>query len=134
MSKNLKVTIVTPDKNSLKYDAEYLKTNTKGGEIEFRYNHTPIIVGTIPATTVIKVNNKLEYLFTSSGILYLKDNELKFCCDSYEVSSEIDINRANQAKQRAEKRLGEKKDIDIERAKRALARANARIATISKNN
>lgn len=133
MSKSLKVTIVTPDKKAVSYEAEYLKTNTKGGEIEFRYNHTPIIVGTIPATTVIKVNDKIEYLFTSSGILYLKNNELKFCCDSYEISSEIDEIRANQSKQRAEERLSKVKDIDIERAKRALARANARISTIKKN-
>lgn len=134
MSKNLKVTIVTPGKEAMSYEVEYLKTNTKDGEIEFRYNHTPIIVGTIPATTVIKANNKLEYLFTSSGILYLKDNEVKFCCDSAEIYSEIDRDRANQSKQRAEKRLNEKKDIDIERAKRALARANARISTLNKIN
>lgn len=134
MSKCLKVTIVTPDKKAVSYEAEYLKTNTKGGEIEFRYNHTPIIVGTIPATTVIKVNDKLEYLFTSSGILYLKDNELKFCCDSCETSFEIDEVRANESKQRAEKRLNDKKDIDVERAKRSLARANARISTIKRGN
>lgn len=134
MSKTLKVTIVTPDKKAVSYEAEYLKTNTNNGEIEFRYNHTPIIVGTIPATTVIKVNDKLEYLFTSSGILYLKDNEIKICCDSCEASFEIDEFRANESKQRAQKRLSDKKDIDIERAKRSLARANARISTLKKDN
>ena len=134
MSKNLKITIVTPGKEAITYEAESLRTNMRDGQIEFKYNHTPIIVGTIPTTTIIKADNKTEYLFTSSGIVYVKDNEIKFCCDSAEVASEIDRERAISAKERAEKRLNDKKDIDIERAKRALARANARISTLNINN
>ncbi|MDZ5010939.1 F0F1 ATP synthase subunit epsilon, partial [Clostridium perfringens] len=44
------------------------------------------------------------------------------------------IDRAQESKVRAERRLKEGKDIDVERAKRSLARANARIGTLDTNN
>ncbi|WP_291648617.1 ATP synthase delta/epsilon chain alpha-helix domain-containing protein [Clostridium sp.] len=134
MSKTFKISIIAPGKELLKLEAESLITLTKDGEIEFRANHTPIIISTIPTTTLIVNGNNKERIFTSSGIVYLKNNELKFCCDAVEKESDIDVDRAEKSKERAEKRLKEDKNIDIERAKRALARANARISTISINN
>jgi len=134
MSNIFKITIVSPGKNVLEFEGESLITSTRDGQIEFKANHAPAIISTIPTTTtIINANNK-EKLFTSSGIVYIKDNELKFCCDSAEKSSDIDKDRALKSKERAEKRLKENDNIDVERAKRSLARANARISTISMNN
>ena len=48
--------------------------------------------------------------------------------DAIESKEEIDIDRAKQAKQRAEARLEEPLNIDVERATKALIRANNRIA------
>ncbi len=134
MSNIFKITIVSPGKNPLEFEGEGLITSTIDGQIEFKTNHAPAIISTIPTTTTIINGSSKENLFTSSGIVYIKDNELKFCCDSAEIASDIDRERALQSKERAEKRLSEKKDIDIERAKRALARANARIRTLEINN
>ncbi len=134
MSNIFKITIVSPGKSLLEFEGEALITSTIDGQIEFKANHAPAIISTIPTTTTIINGSSKINLFTSSGIVYIKDNELKFCCDSSEVSSDIDRQRALQSKERAEKRLEEKKNIDIERAKRALARANARIKTLDINN
>ena len=130
MSSTFKITIVSPGKNLLEFEGESLVTSTIDGEIEFKANHAPIIVSTIPATTKIISDNNKEILFTSSGIVYIKNNEVKFCCDSAEKDSEIDRERALKSKERAEKRLNKQQNIDIERAKRSLARANARIKTL----
>ena len=48
--------------------------------------------------------------------------------ESIESKEEIDIDRARQAKSRAEGRLQEPLNIDVERALKALARANNRIS------
>ena len=130
MSNTFKISIVSPGKIPLEFEGEALITSTIDGKIEFKANHAPAIISTIPATTIIINDNIKEKIFTSYGIVYIKDNELKFCCDSSEKESEIDISRALESKQRAEKRLKEKRDIDIERAMRALARADARIRTL----
>ena len=134
MSKTFKITIVASGKEPIEFQGEALITSTKDGKVEFKANHTPIIASTIPTKTIIVNGNVREEVFTSSGIIYIKNNELKFCCDAAEKSSDIDRDRALKSKERAEKRLKEKEDnIDVERAKRALARANARISTISIN-
>ncbi|MBX7404420.1 ATP synthase delta/epsilon chain alpha-helix domain-containing protein [Clostridium chauvoei] len=134
MAKTFNVEIITPGTEPIRIEVEALQTNTSSGEVEFKAHHTEIILSTVPATTTITTaDGKKEYLFTSSGIVYLKNNVLKFCCDAAEDASDIDFNRAENAKKRAEERLKEDKDIDIERAKMALARANARLQTISIN-
>ncbi|MDV4151598.1 ATP synthase delta/epsilon chain alpha-helix domain-containing protein [Clostridium sp. AL.422] len=134
MSNTFKITIVSLGKKSIEFEGEALITSTFDGQIEFKSNHAPIIVSTVPATTTIINGNSKEELFTSAGIVYVKNNELKFCCDAAEKSSEIDRDRALKSKDRAEKRLKENNNVDIERAKRALARANARIRTLDINN
>ena len=131
MSNTFKITIVSPGKMPIELEGEALITSTIDGRIEFRANHAPIIVSTVPTTTTIINGDSKEELFTSFGIVYAKNNELKFCCDTAEKSFEIDKDRALKSKERAEERLKEKKNVDIERAERALARANARIKTLN---
>ena len=48
--------------------------------------------------------------------------------ESIEAKNEIDIDRARDAKRRAEERLKEPLNIDVERATKALIRANNRIS------
>ena len=55
-------------------------------------------------------------------------------CDASEWPEEIDINRAKEAEERAEKRLRDAKgdNIDVKRAELALSRALERIKVKSK--
>ena len=52
--------------------------------------------------------------------------KLNFCCGSSETKDEIDSGRAEEAKQRAEKRLKDEK-FDQQRVEAALSRAIARL-------
>ena len=84
----------------------------------------------IPTTTTYTtIDGNKKKLFTSSGIVYIKENIINFCCDSFNFPEEIDIDRAEQSLKRAQERLNNKENnnIDIERAKRAEARAKARL-------
>ena len=66
----------------------------------------------------------------------IKDNKVNLIVNAVEAKHDIDINRAKQAKDRAEKRLSNKKDdinLDVKRAEAALARAIARIKTYEEN-
>lgn len=132
MSNTFTVNIISPGKEPFVAEVESLTTFLEDGEIEFQADHAAIIVSTIPTTTIIKSGEKREKFFTSSGIIYFKDNVLKFCCDAFERSSEIDVIRAENSKKRAEERIKKVVNIDIERAKRSLARANARLNTSNK--
>ena len=129
MGKTIKLNIVSPGREVLTEEIISLLTTEPNGKIEFLANHAPIIVATVPTVSSYTTSTgEKKRLFTSSGIIYVKDNVINFCCDSFNYPEEIDINRAEEAFKRAEERLTNKKDnVDIERAKRALARANARL-------
>ena len=132
MGNTFKLNIISPDRETISLEAKALCTRNSDGVIEFLANHVSIISSTIPTiTTIIKKDGSELSLFTSYGIVSISNNVLNFCCDSVNLPQEIDKERAQKAKERAEKRLIENDkdmEIDKERAKRALERAKARLA------
>ena len=130
MGKLIKLNIVAPGREVLTEEIVSLATTESDGKIEFLANYAPTIIATIPTiTTYTTIDGNKKNLFTSSGIVYLKDNIINFCCDSFNFPEEIDRERAEQSLKRAQERLNnkEKNNIDIERAKRAETRAKARL-------
>ena len=123
---NLK--LITPSNELFSGKVSRLKTKNSIGEFEILSNHISFITKTTPTITVFEdENGKERKLFTSSGVLNFNKNELIFCCDSAEWPEDIDLERAEKAKSRAENRLKDKKNTDCKRAEVALARAIARI-------
>lgn len=112
------------------YDGEAIKllTKAKNGDIEFLANCAPCIASLVPCITTIvnEKNEKLRY-FTSNGIVNIKENKITICCDSAESKNDIDVDRAEKSKERAERRLEKRDQYDVERAKLSLLRANLRI-------
>ena len=130
MGKLIKLNIVAPGREILTEEIVSLATTANDGKIEILANYAPTIVATIPTiSTYTTIDGEKKKLFTSSGIVYIKDNIINFCCDSFNLPEEIDRDRAEQSLKRAQDRLNnkEKNNIDIERAKRAEARAKARL-------
>lgn len=128
MAKTFKLRILTMDK--IVYDGEAIKllTKAKNGDIEFLANCAPCIASLVPCITTIvnEKNEKLRY-FTSNGIVNIKENKITICCDSAESKNDIDVDRAEKSKERAERRLEKRDQYDVERAKLSLLRANLRI-------
>jgi F-type H+-transporting ATPase subunit epsilon len=128
MSTTIKLNIISPGKEIITEEVVSVTTESIDGKVEFLANHAPIIISTVPTITVfVKEDGSNRELFTSEGILYIRNNEINFCCDSAEWPHEIDVERAKNAMERANKRLNSDDSIDEERAKRALARAMTRL-------
>ena len=99
MGKTIKLNIVSPGREVLTEEIISLLTTEPNGKIEFLANHAPSIVAAIPTVSVYTTaNGDIKKLFTSSGIIYVKDNVINFCCDSFNYPEEIDINRAEEGK------------------------------------
>lgn len=127
-----KLVIVTPEKEIMNSNVVKFTSKNVSGEFEILANFEPFISNTIPTVTTIEDDKgKIHRLFTSSGLIKVRDNEVIFCVDSAEWPEEIDVERAKTAKERAEGRLLEKNsensEIDVLRAKLALARAITRL-------
>lgn len=128
MAKTYRVKILTLDKIVFDGDVEKLFTRCDSGEMEILYNYAPSIISTVPCCTKLLLEDGTKInVFTSNGIINVKNNELNFCCESSELAQDIDIKRAKASKERAERRLS-KDGYDEERAKLSLLKANIRIA------
>lgn len=128
MAKTFKVMILTPSKVVLEEDVEKIFTSTVDGSIEFLPGHAATILSTVPCITRVydATGNKKE-LFTSKGIINFSNNSMSFCCDAAEFPEEVDLSRAEAAKERAEAKIKDYSKFDVKRAEAALARANMRI-------
>ena len=90
--------------------------------------HAPLIAKVrLGKLEIIREGERSIYA-TGEGLINVKKDGVTLLVDSIERKEEIDIDRAKEAKRRAEERLKEPLNIDVERATKALIRANNRIA------
>ena len=126
-----KLEIVTPNRKFLDEDIEMLVVRTIDGDIAILNNHIPLV--TPLSFGVLKLNYPDGTSKTAAicgGYMEVAKDRTTIVTDSAEWPGEIDMNRAEEAKKRAEERL-KKKDssTDIARAEMALKRALTRLGT-----
>lgn len=122
------VRIVTPRGLYRELETSILNVVTTEGQMGILRNHMPIVaVLTISMLTTEEKDGRHRYAI-SGGTLHFIDNLATILTDAVERSDEIDIERAQRAKERAEKRLKvTSEDADFKRAQIALQRAINRI-------
>ena len=91
-------------------------------------NHSPLVAKVKTSKMEIIQNGEKTCYAIGEGLLNVTKDGVTLLVESIESKDEIDIERAKQAKSRAEERLKEPLNNDIERATKALIRANNRIS------
>lgn len=128
MANTFRLNIITPDNKNISEEVVAVKTKDTVGDFQILAHHANIIVSVVPAVTTLTYSDgSSKNIFTSTGILYFSNNEANLVCDTANWPEEIDITRAETAKERADKRLHSNEEVDVQRAKAALARALARL-------
>ena len=125
------LTIISPKGVYLKEDVDSLSVKLTSGYRTFLSHHAPLI-GALAYAPVHYVKGGKTYHFAiHGGAISVKDNHISLIVNAVEAKDKIDIDRAKDAKKRAEDRLAKKDDvnIDVKRAELALLRALARIKT-----
>lgn len=120
--------IVTPDKPFFSDEVEMVIVRGIEGDMA-------ILEGRAPITTPLKIgkvrifqNGEEKIAAVVDGYISVVDNKTTIVTEAAEWPHEIDVERAEAAKERAENLLkGEKDNIDIERAELALRRAINRL-------
>lgn len=122
--------IITPDRVFYKDRVSMVEFNTTEGEIGIYPGHIPLTVILKPGVLTITGEEKKEAALHTGFATILQD-KVTIMAETVEWPDEIDRERAEAARERAENRLREgKADTDIARAETALQRAMARINTI----
>lgn len=126
--------IVTPEKVLYKDVVDLITIPGTNGGFQILKDHAPLMSTIETGILVVKKENETLNFTSSNGTVEVLNNEVLILVDSIERVDDIDIDRAERAKQRAEERLAKKNidKIDVARAEAALKRAINRISAKSK--
>lgn len=127
--KTLTVSVVTPDGPVMEDSFEMVSCKAEYGELGILPGHIPLVAPLTISAVRLKRGNDVERIAVSGGFLEVRPDKVTILAQSAEQPSEIDVERAQQAKQRAEQRLQQSKqdNIDFQRAELALKRAMNRL-------
>jgi F-type H+-transporting ATPase subunit epsilon len=122
----MNVMVVSPEKVLYEGEAEMVAARTVDGEIAFLPNHTPFLgaLGTAQVRVVFPEGE--QAIAVHEGFVEVSGESVVVLSDVAELPEQIDVPRAQDAKQRAETALTANAEDDD--AKAALARANVRLA------
>ena len=129
-----KLKVVTPERVFFEDDVEMVEFNTTEGEIGIYKNHVPTTVIIKPGVLNIYMADSEKTVKKAAlheGFVEILGDRVTILAEVIEWPDEIDEERAERSKERAEKRLSEKETgTDVDRATASLLRAMARINVI----
>ena len=128
MANTLYIEIVAPDKRVFQGEAESIQAPGVEGSFQVLYNHAPMIAAFEIGTITVKTAAGEEITFaTSGGFVEVLNNVVTVLAETVEPASEIDLDRAREAEERARQRLAESTSgLERQRAEEALERARNR--------
>ncbi len=131
MANKILLEVVTPSRLLVSEEVELATAPGTDGVFGAMANHSPLLATLkIGEMHYLNEGNAVR-IALSGGFCDVSNNRMTVLAESAELSTEIDVDRALKAKERAERRLQEaearKGDIDLARAQAAFARALTRI-------
>lgn len=127
--KQYRLEIVTPRRTV--FAAEVVSFSAPGvvGGFQVLHNHAALLSSLRTGEVKLVDLSGAEVRFaTSGGFVEVRNNTVVLLAETAERSDEIDIQRAQASRERAQQRLTRRTpDIDLERARAALARAISRL-------
>ena len=130
MSDNIKLEIVTPEKSVVSEDAQMVVSPGSLGDFGVLTGHTPFLTTLRTGTIRYTLSDGTERaVFVSGGFAEALPDKVTILAESAERRRDIDLERAQTALERAQKRLEatELDNINYTRAKAALTRALYRL-------
>jgi F-type H+-transporting ATPase subunit epsilon len=134
MAGNIHLEVVTPEKIVVSEEVQVVASPGSLGEFGVLSGHTPFLTTlNTGIMTYTDLNEKEYYVFVSGGFAEALPDKVTVLAESAERRSDVDLERAKAAMERAEKRLAEERsreDIDFARSRASLERATVRIRLV----
>jgi F-type H+-transporting ATPase subunit epsilon len=132
MADRFEIEIVTPDRLVVKDHAEEMQIPGKNGYLGILAGHAPLITELDVGEITYRTNSRAERLAVAWGFAEVLPDKVTVLAETAERASEIDVPRAQEAKQRAEEELKSgAPDVDYPRVLNALRRAETRLKVAS---
>ena len=135
MPSSFRLLVLTPYGRYFDGGVTFLNVRSEKYNLGIYANHTPLISTVDICKVIIRTENSEYKYAVGGGVINIDKEKVTLILNSIERADEIDVNRAKEAKKRAEERLnGSASDeVDVSRAKSALLRAINRL-DVSENN
>lgn len=129
MATKFLVEILTPERSFFVDMVESVIFETEDGEMSVQAGHEVMVITVMPAEVRINTGDKWLMCSVAEGFLEVRPDETIMFTQAAEWPDEIDIKRAERARERAEERIRQRKSAEEYRqSKIALARAMARLS------
>ena len=129
----IRLEIVTPEKMVFSDDVDMILAWGVEGQLGILPHHAPLMTILQPGDLVFRKEGKEEALTIGGGFLEVRPDKVIILADACERAEEIDVARAEAAKQRAQEALKTAAtEVDAAAAEAALRRSLARIRAADK--
>ena len=129
MADLFKLNVITPERRFYDGEASMVELSTTEGDIGVYRNHIPLTAIVAPGVLKIHEEGGVKEAALMSGFIEILPERITIMAEVAEWPDEIDGNRAEEARIRAERRLKEESgEIDTMRAELALRRALVRLS------
>ncbi len=122
----LDVQVVSPERVQFSGESTMVTCRTTDGELAFLTDHAPLIGALgIGEVRIATDSGDDEVAAVHGGFVEVRNNKVVILSDVAELKDQIDVNRAKEAKSRAQAAV--QADADDQEAKDALRRAEVRL-------
>jgi len=129
----LRLEIVTAEGTVFADDVNEVVAWGMEGQLGILPHHAPLMTMLQPGDLLIRKDNEEHYLAISGGFLEVRPDKVIVLADACERAEEIDMERAEAARRRAEEILKTRPpEVDTAAAEAALRRSLARIKAAEK--
>jgi len=132
-SKYYKLEIITPFQILYQDDVKHIRIPAEEGYWGILVGHAPSLLRLKVGEVKVETEHETKYYSTSGGIAEIMPHQTTLLVETSEEASQIDVERAIYARDRAQRRLTEKlPTTDRNRAQIALEKANNRLKIAKK--
>ena len=124
----LKLEIVTPDAVAYSDDVDMVTLPAVEGQIGILPQHVPLMTQMVPGEMIVRKGGQDRFLAVGEGFVEITGDQVAILTDMAVAAESIDEAKAEEARQRAQARLGEKLSAEeIASVNAALAHSLAQI-------
>src|SRR5688572_5470582 len=125
--------VVTPDRSLVTAQVDELQLPGSEGYFGVLPGHTPMLATLKIGEMWYRIGQEMHYLAIAFGFVEVLPERVTVLAQIAERAEEIDVTRAQAAKQRAEERAARPSpDLDLERARVALMKSLIRLQVASR--
>ena len=130
----IKLDVVTAEGEVFSEDVDSVVAPGVEGQLGILPHHAPLMTVLQPGELWVKQEDTELCLTITGGFLEVRPDRIIVLADAAERAEDIDVSRAEEAKQRAEERLRQRHGagVDATKAEMALRRATMRIRAVER--